>query len=77
MAIKTSISADADPEALEASLALLKKYETALTKLYGRDVRRAPYLQAAATAGREAKEAADFLQRLERAGNANASSHER
>jgi hypothetical protein len=75
--IKTSITADANPEALKASLALLDKYASALAKLYGPSARRAPYIQAATTAGREAKQAADLLEHHERAAKANTALHDR
>jgi hypothetical protein len=75
--IRTNISAEADPEALKRSLVLLDKYASARAKLYGPAARRAPYIQAATTAGREAKEAADLLEHHERAAKANTALHDR
>ena len=53
MPIKTTITADADPTALKASLALLDKYQAALKALYGRDVLKAPHIAAVSTAARD------------------------
>ena len=56
MPVKTKVTAEADPEALKASVALLDRYQAALKKLYGAAVADAPYIKAAVTSARDVTE---------------------
>jgi hypothetical protein len=72
--IKTTITADANPEALKASIALLERYQAALAKLYGRDVLKAPHIASVSAAS---KDLAEFLQQHEAVAKSAAASGER
>jgi hypothetical protein len=72
--IKTTITADANPEALKASIALLDRYQAALTKLYGRDVLKAPHVASVSAAS---KDLAEFLKHHEAAAKSAAATGER
>ncbi len=74
MPIRSSISTEARPEALKASLALIDKYQAALKKQYGDYVAFAPYIKAASGA---TADMAKYLQREEVAARAAAATQAR